>query len=123
MKFYGLIKGSGWFDFETLAGALEENGDAAASASGGDQPAADNFPADGAEWIDLFVREMTCATSIDDARARAARLLEVLEKSIRAHASSGATTALQRVYLVLQLLVLTVLVFRIESWEFGKALV
>jgi len=105
---YGLIKGSGWF-----AGALEENGDAAASASG-DQPA-DNFPADGAEWIDLFVREMTCATSVDDARARAARLLEVLEKSISAHASSGATTALQRVYLLLQLFVLTLFVFGI--WE------
>ncbi|WVY99992.1 hypothetical protein V8G54_026062 [Vigna mungo] len=79
-------------------GALEENEDAA-SASGG-QPAADNFPADGAEWIDLFVREMTCATSVDDARARAARLLEVLEKSISAHASSGATTALQRFWLL-----------------------
>jgi len=101
-----------------LAGSLEENVDAAC-ASGG-QPAADNFPADGAEWIDLFVREMTCATSVDDARARAARLLEVLEKSISAHATSGATTALQRVYLVLQLLALTVLVLRIWSWEFGR---
>ncbi|KOM44609.1 hypothetical protein LR48_Vigan05g221400 [Vigna angularis] len=60
-------------------GALEENGDAA-SASG----------------------EMTCATSVDDARARAARLLEVLEKSISAHASSGATTALQRENLMLK---------------------
>jgi len=78
-----------------LAGALEENGDASAS---GDQPAAANFPAGGAEWIDLFVREMTCATSVDDARSRAARLLEVLEKSITAHASSGVTTALQRVF-------------------------
>ncbi|KAK7335996.1 hypothetical protein VNO80_28181 [Phaseolus coccineus] len=81
-------------------GALKENGDAASAS--GDQPAADNFPADGAEWIDLFVREMTCATSVDDARARAARLLEVLEKSISAHASSGATTALQRENLMLK---------------------
>ncbi|TKY48064.1 hypothetical protein E2542_SST25478 [Spatholobus suberectus] len=81
------------------AGTLEENGDASAS---GDQPASGNFPADGAEWIDLFVREMTCATSVDDARARAARLLEVLEKSISAHASSGATTPLQRENLMLK---------------------
>ncbi|KAG4972644.1 hypothetical protein AAZX31_13G347100 [Glycine max] len=80
-------------------GALEENGDASAS---GDQPAAANFPAGGAEWIDLFVREMTCATSVDDARSRAARLLEVLEKSITAHASSGVTTALQRENLMLK---------------------
>ncbi|RDY12905.1 hypothetical protein CR513_02237 [Mucuna pruriens] len=79
---------------------LEQNVDASAS---GDQPAASgNFPADGAEWIDLFVREMTCATSVDDARARAARLLEVLEKSISAHASSGATSALQRENLMLK---------------------
>ena len=70
------------------------NGDAAAS---GDQSASNNLPADGAEWIDWFVREMTCATSVDDARARAARLLEVLEKSISAHASSEATT-LRKVY-------------------------
>ncbi|XP_014622854.1 uncharacterized protein [Glycine max] len=80
-------------------GTLEENDDASAS---GDQPASGNFPADGAEWIDLFVREMTCATSVDDARSRAARLLEVLEKSITAHASSGATTALQRENLMLK---------------------
>nr|KYP56794.1 hypothetical protein KK1_003042 [Cajanus cajan] len=66
------------------------------------QAASINFPADGAEWIDLFVREMTCATSVDDARARAARLLEVLEKSITAHASSGATTDLQRENLMLK---------------------
>lgn len=40
---------------------------------------------------------MSCATSVDDARTRAAKLLEVLEKSISAHASSGAITDLQRV--------------------------
>ncbi|CAJ1955048.1 unnamed protein product [Sphenostylis stenocarpa] len=83
-------------------GALKENGDAASASVSGDQPAAGNFPADGAEWIDLFVREMTCATSVDDARARATRLLEVLEKSISTHASAGATTALQRENLMLK---------------------
>ncbi|KAL2332477.1 hypothetical protein Fmac_020058 [Flemingia macrophylla] len=81
------------------AASLEENGDASASE---DQPASSNYPADGAEWIDLFVREMTCATSVDDARARAARLLEVLEKSITAHASSRAATDLQRENLMLK---------------------
>lgn len=79
---------------EKLAGVFADNGDASAS---GNQPAENNLPADGPEWIDLFVREMTCATSVDDARARAAKLLEVLEKSISAHASSGAITDLQRV--------------------------
>ncbi|KAK7402341.1 hypothetical protein VNO78_14537 [Psophocarpus tetragonolobus] len=81
------------------SGSLEETTDASAS---GDLPASDNLPSNGAEWIDLFVREMTCATSVDDARARAATFLEVLEKSITAHASSGATSALQRENLMLK---------------------
>ncbi|KAG6422253.1 hypothetical protein SASPL_118818 [Salvia splendens] len=50
-----------------------------------------NLPADGAEWVDLFVREMMSATSIDDARFRAASILESLEKSIcsRAHVEAA----------------------------------
>ncbi|XP_070033934.1 uncharacterized protein [Nicotiana tomentosiformis] len=43
------------------------------------------------EWVELFVREMMSATSIDDARARASRVLESLEKSI----SSGSAEAAQ----------------------------
>ncbi|KAL3835529.1 hypothetical protein ACJIZ3_010265 [Penstemon smallii] len=50
-----------------------------------------NMPIDGAEWVDLFVREMMNATSIDDARSRAASILEILEKSISARASAEAT--------------------------------
>nr|KAJ0205428.1 hypothetical protein LSAT_V11C500275320 [Lactuca sativa] len=42
----------------------------------------DNIPKSGAEWVELFVTEMTSATSIDDARLRAMRVLETLEKSI-----------------------------------------
>ncbi|GFQ04591.1 hypothetical protein PHJA_002603000 [Phtheirospermum japonicum] len=37
----------------------------------------------GAEWVELIVKEMKNATSIDDAKARAAQVLENLEKSIR----------------------------------------
>ncbi|XP_022721204.1 uncharacterized protein LOC111278814 [Durio zibethinus] len=44
--------------------------------------APENLPVDGAEWVDLFVREMMSATSVDDAKDRASKLLEVLEKSI-----------------------------------------
>ncbi|XP_004486658.1 uncharacterized protein [Cicer arietinum] len=86
-------------DATVETGVFADNGDASAS---GNQPAENNLPADGPEWIDLFVREMTCATSVDDARARAAKLLEVLEKSISAHASSGAITDLQRENLMLK---------------------
>ncbi|KAK4350235.1 hypothetical protein RND71_029548 [Anisodus tanguticus] len=49
-----------------------------------------NLPADGAEWVELLVREMTSATSIDDARARATRVLESLEQSISVHAGAEA---------------------------------
>jgi hypothetical protein len=79
---------------EKFVGVFEGNGDASAS---GNQAAENNLPADGPEWIELFVSEMSCATSVDDARARAAKLLEVLEKSISANVSSGAMTDLQRV--------------------------
>ncbi|KAK7349131.1 hypothetical protein VNO77_06246 [Canavalia gladiata] len=81
------------------AGKLEDEGNASASEN---QPALNNLPADGAEWIEFFVREMEIATSVDDARARAARMLEVLEKSISARARAGATDALQKENLMLK---------------------
>ncbi|XP_050232940.1 uncharacterized protein LOC126681442 [Mercurialis annua] len=40
------------------------------------------LPMDGAEWVELFVTEMASSANMDDARGRAARALEVLEKSI-----------------------------------------
>ncbi|KAH6771916.1 hypothetical protein C2S52_005347 [Perilla frutescens var. hirtella] len=55
--------------------------DAAATPSGEPQ-LQNNLPADGAAWVDLIVKEMMSATSIDDAKSRAARVLESLEKSI-----------------------------------------
>ncbi|CAN1160128.1 hypothetical protein LINPERPRIM_LOCUS21878 [Linum perenne] len=45
---------------------------------------------DGAEWVELFVREMTSATNMDDAKVRASRALEELEKSIYARAGAEA---------------------------------
>uniref|UniRef100_A0A2N9IJ93 CUE domain-containing protein n=1 Tax=Fagus sylvatica TaxID=28930 RepID=A0A2N9IJ93_FAGSY len=50
-----------------------------------------NLPVEGVEWVDLFVREMMSATSMDDAKARAARLLEILEKTISSSAGAEAT--------------------------------
>ncbi|KAK2425456.1 Ubiquitin system component Cue protein [Trifolium repens] len=86
-------------DAAVETGVFEGNGDASAS---GNQAAENNLPADGPEWIELFVSEMSCATSVDDARARAAKLLEVLEKSISTNVSSGAMTDLQRENLMLK---------------------
>ncbi|CAA0816464.1 Ubiquitin system component Cue protein [Striga hermonthica] len=42
------------------------------------------------EWVDLIVKEMNCATNIDDAKTRAATVLETLVKSISSRASAQA---------------------------------
>ncbi|KAG2723114.1 hypothetical protein I3843_02G135500 [Carya illinoinensis] len=60
-----------------------------------------HLPVGGQEWVDLFVREMMCASSMDDAKARAARLLEILEESISSRAGE-ATKTLHKENLVLK---------------------
>ncbi|EXB67274.1 hypothetical protein L484_025755 [Morus notabilis] len=64
--------------------------------------ASDNLPVDGAEWVNLFVREMMSATSPEDLRARASRALELLEKSISAHAGAEAAQAFQKENMLLK---------------------
>ncbi|XP_043725395.1 uncharacterized protein LOC122671966 isoform X2 [Telopea speciosissima] len=64
------------------------NGDVASSE---DPLGLDNLQMDGSEWVELFVREMMTASNMEDARARASRVLEVLEKNI--HARAGAEAA------------------------------
>lgn len=66
-------------------GGVNANGEVA---SVGDSLAQQNLPMGGADWVELFVREMTNASNMDDARARASRALEVLEKSICARATA-----------------------------------
>ena len=63
----------------------------------GDTAVENNLNMDGAEWVDLFVREMMSATSIDDARSRATRVLESLEKSISERASAEAAQSYHKV--------------------------
>ncbi|CAF2159951.1 hypothetical protein YC2023_089822 [Brassica napus] len=48
---------------------------------------------DGTEWVELFVREMMSASDMNDAKDRASRALEALDKSIKARA--GADAAMQ----------------------------
>ncbi|KAJ9548615.1 hypothetical protein OSB04_021158 [Centaurea solstitialis] len=48
-------------------------------------------PVDGAEWVNLFVREMLSASNMDDARTRASRALELLEKSITERVTAEAS--------------------------------
>lgn len=58
----------------------------------------EDFPKDGADWVEFFVREMMSAFNMDDAKARTSRVLEVLEKSIFARASVEAAQNFNQVY-------------------------
>lgn len=63
-----------------------------------------NVPVDGAAWVDLIVNEMMSATSIDDAKTRAARVLESLEKTISFQAGVKAAEGLHKVAIFFLLL-------------------
>ncbi|CAN4096550.1 unnamed protein product [Withania somnifera] len=52
------------------------------TASAEDLSAAKVVHLEGTEWVELFVGEMMSASNIDDAKARASRTLEMLEKAI-----------------------------------------
>lgn len=65
-------------------------------------PLQNNLPADGAEWVELLVREMMSATSVDDARARATRVLESLEQSISVYAGAKAAENVQKENMMLK---------------------
>nr|XP_043616921.1 uncharacterized protein LOC122588787 [Erigeron canadensis] len=61
-----------------------------------------NSPRSGAQWVDLFVAEIMSATSVDDARSRAMRMLEELEKSIRVTSGADAVQSLHKEYVALK---------------------
>ena len=42
----------------------------------------DNHPASGDDWVALLIREVTQSTGIDDAKFRAAKVLEALEQTL-----------------------------------------
>nr|KJB66463.1 hypothetical protein B456_010G140800 [Gossypium raimondii] len=54
------------------------------------------------EWVDLFVGEMMGASSVDDAKARASKLLEVLEKSISEHVAKEAAQSFHKENMMLK---------------------
>lgn len=45
--------------------------------------------ADGSKWVDMFVQEMMNATDVDDAKMRAAKILEAFERSITSHSRTS----------------------------------
>lgn len=75
-------------------GAVATNGEVSAT---DDLSGQNNLPTHGADWVELFVREMMSASNMDDAKARASRVLEVLEKSICARATTEAAQSFHQV--------------------------
>lgn len=59
-----------------------------------------DLPVDGSGWVELLLKQMTSAASIDDARARASRVLESLEKSISLRAAAESTQNIQKVGII-----------------------
>jgi len=83
--------------FET-SGMVTPDGEVAPTVNS----SAQNLPMDGAERVELFVREMMSASNINDARDRASRVLEVLEKSIRSGATAEAVQSFQQENIMLK---------------------
>ncbi|KAL3632027.1 hypothetical protein CASFOL_025011 [Castilleja foliolosa] len=65
-------------------------------------PVETNLPVDGAEWVELLVREVLTASNVDDAKARLSRALEALEKSICANATAEAAKSFQEESIMLK---------------------
>lgn len=61
------------------------------------------IPANGAEWVELLVREVLLnASNVEDAKARVAQALEALEKSICANATEEAAQSFRKENLMLK---------------------
>ncbi|KAI3446891.1 hypothetical protein Pfo_003556 [Paulownia fortunei] len=67
-----------------------------------ESPAGSNLPVDGAEWVELLVREVLSAPNVEDAKARLSRALEALEKSICANATAEAAKSFQKENIMLK---------------------
>lgn len=73
---------------ESSAGGANQETDAV---SGG------NPPTSGDDWVELLVREVLQSSGTDDAKVRAARVLEALEKMLSARAREEAGKKFQEV--------------------------
>ncbi|KAL6221291.1 hypothetical protein ACLB2K_009042 [Fragaria x ananassa] len=80
-------------------GAVAANGE---NSGNDDLSGQNNLPSQGADWVELFVREMMSASNMEDAKARASRVLEVLEKSICSRASTEAAQSFHQENMMLK---------------------
>jgi len=64
--------------------------------------ASDNPPTSGDGWVELLVREVSQSSGADDAKARASRVLEALEKMLSARAREEAGKKFQEEHVAVQ---------------------
>ncbi|KAJ4763160.1 Ubiquitin system component Cue protein [Rhynchospora pubera] len=83
-------------------GQVLSNDGTVCSAAGSMPGAQNNHPSGGSEWVELFVQEMMNASDMDDARSRASRALEVLEKSIISSVNAESMQNVQKENLLLK---------------------
>ncbi|GAQ82622.1 hypothetical protein KFL_001180010 [Klebsormidium nitens] len=78
-----------------VRGTTQESAARPASPPAAEAPACPSgvSPRAGAEWVELVVAEMAAAASMDDARARGAKVLGEFEALVRQRAESGAEAA------------------------------
>ncbi|KAL6854545.1 hypothetical protein ACP4OV_019107 [Aristida adscensionis] len=57
---------------------------------------ADNFPSSSTQWVEVLVNEMASASNLDDAKARASRVLEVFERSMTSCTGADAQLNFQK---------------------------
>lgn len=67
-----------------------------------DSTSQSSLPKNGPEWVELLLREMNIATSQDDARIRARKVFEDLEKSISARSRAAADENVQKENIMLK---------------------
>ncbi|KAL6596897.1 hypothetical protein ACP70R_047031 [Stipagrostis hirtigluma subsp. patula] len=63
-------------------------------------PCAENLPSSSTQWVEVLMNEMASASNMDDAKARASRVLEVFEKSMTSHIGAEAHQNFQKENLV-----------------------
>ncbi|CAN6459670.1 unnamed protein product [Victoria cruziana] len=80
----------------------QESGEVASDDAPAHGPSPTDLPTDGLEWVELLVREMMSAGDMNDARLRASRILEVLEKSIMSRAGEVVAENLRKENLILK---------------------
>lgn len=75
----------------------------------GDNAGVDSFtsmeklPTEGSEWVNVLVNEMTHASNMDDAKTRASKVLELLEKNISERANADAIQRFQEVSILFEI--------------------